>query len=406
MSHQYDILILGGGLVGASLACALGERGLRVAVVEAVALKSDQQPSYDERSIALAQGTKRIFEAMGLWEALRPGVTPIHTIHSSDRGRFGFTRLRREEEGVEALGYVAPARVLGAVLGPRLEALDSVDLYCPARLTDFSLDATGASATIEQDGNTKTIQGQLLVAADGSQSQVREGLRIPTARWEYGQTAIISNISTQLPHRNIAYERFTDTGPLALLPMSEGRCSLVWTVPDDQVDRVLNLPAAQFLARLQERFGHRLGRLERVGSRHAYPLALVRAKESVRPRLALIGNAAHTLHPIAGQGFNLGLRDVAALAEVLVDGHAAGRDLGELELLQQYAQWRSQDHRRVIAFTDGLARLFVNPIAPLAWLRDAGMVALDLVPPAKRLFGRLTMGRAGRLPRLARGLRL
>lgn len=407
MSEEYDVLIVGGGLVGASLACALGGRGMRVAVVEAVPLRSEQQPSYDERTIALAQGTKRIFDAMGLWDELAPGTTAIHAIHTSDRGRFGFTRLTREEEGVEALGYVAPARVLGAVLGPRVEALESVDLLCPARLREFRVDESGVEVSLESDGvENRVIRGRLLVAADGSQSQVRETLEIPTTRWGYGQTAIIANISTQLPHDHIAYERFTDTGPLALLPMSEGRCSLVWTVRDEEVGQVLRLSDAEFLARLQERFGYRLGRLERVGSRHAYPLALVRARESVRPRIALIGNAVHTLHPIAGQGFNLGLRDVAVLAELLVDAHDAGRDIGELELLQQYADWRGADHRRVIAFTDTLARLFVNPLFPVGLLRDAGMVALDLLPPVKRLFGKLTMGRAGRLPRLARGLRL
>lgn len=406
MRQEYDVLIVGGGLVGASLACALGARGLRVAVVEAVPLRSDQQPSYDDRSLALAQGSKRIFDAMGLWEALRPGVTPIHTIHTSDRGRFGFTRLRREEEGVEALGYVAPARVLGAVLAPRLEALEGVDLVCPARLRHFEVGAAGVEVTLDLEGGTRELRGRLLVAADGSQSRVREELGIDTVQWTYGQTALIANISPQLPHRNIAYERFTDTGPLALLPMSEGRCSLVWTLRDEQVDEVLHLPDAAFLARLQARFGQRLGRLERVGARHAYPLSLVRARESVRPRVALIGNALHTLHPIAGQGFNLGLRDVAVLAELLVDAHAAGQDIGEAALLQRYADWRGADHRRVIAFTDGLVRLFSNPLAPVACLRDAGMLALDLLPPAKRLFGRLTMGRAGRLPRLARGLPL
>ncbi len=406
MSQVYDVLIVGGGLVGASLACALGVRGMRVAVVEAVPLKSGQQPSYDERTIALSQGTRRIFDAMGLWDDLRHGVTPIHTIHTSDRGRFGFTRLQREEEGVEALGYVAPARALGAVLGPRVEALDSVDLFCPSQLRHFAVDEQGVSVTLGLEQGTQVIRGQLMVAADGTQSQVRETLQIPTTRWAYGQTAIIANISTQLPHRNVAYERFTDTGPLALLPMSEGRCSLVWTVQDGQVDEVLHLPDTEFLARLQARFGHRLGRLERVGSRHAYPLSLVRAQESVRPRIALIGNAVHTLHPIAGQGFNLGLRDVAVLAELLVDAHATGLDVGDSALLQGYADWRGTDHRRVIAFTDTLARLFVNPLAPLGVLRDAGMVALDLLPPAKRLFGKLTMGRAGKLPRLARGLPL
>lgn len=406
MAEEFEVLIAGGGLVGASLAVALASRGLRVAVIEAVPLRSDAQPSYDDRTIALAQGTQRIFDALGLWPALRRDVTPIHSIHTSDRGRFGFTRLRREEQGVEALGYVAPSRLLGAVLGAAVEAAESVALHCPARLVDFSLDPEGARVALDCDGERRELRGRLLVAADGRDSLIRDRLQIPTLRWEYGQTAIIANLTPQLPHRHVAYERFTDSGPLALLPMSEGRCSLVWTVRDEAVEGILGLGEAAFLAAVQERFGQRLGRLQRVGSRHAYPLALVRARESVRPRLALIGNAAHTLHPIAGQGFNLGLRDVAVLAQVLVDARAQGEDPGEGVVLRRYASWRAADQRRVIAFTDGLARLFANPLPPLAWVRDAGMLALDLLPPAKRMFGRLTMGRAGRLPRLARGLPL
>ena len=217
---------------------------------------------------------------------------------------------------------------------------------------------------------------------------------------------MITNITPQRSHNNCAYERFTDSGPLALLPMSENRCSVVWTVRSAYAEQVMAMDDTIFLQALQDRFGGRLGMFLRVGVRRTYPLQLVRAHEHVRPRLALIGNAAHTLHPVAGQGFNLGLRDVAVLAEVLSDAAVAGKDIGSLEVLQDYAKWRRRDHIKMIAFTDGLARIFSNPLAPVRAVRNVGMLAMDMIPPLKHVLTRHTMGLAGRLPRLARGLSL
>jgi len=406
VNTESDVLVVGGGLVGASLACALGQAGMQVAVVEAYPFRINEQPNYDERSIALAQGSQRIFSGMGLWDTLADQVCPIHTIHVSDRGHFGFTRLHREEEDVPALGYVASARVLGNALIARINHLPDVQLLAPAQLSDFRLSAAGVTAELQTENGTLQHAARLLVAADGVQSSIREQLDIGTRQWDYGQTAIVANVTPERPHNNIAYERFTDTGPMALLPMLDNHCALVWTVRAEQTEEIMALDDAEFLARLQRRFGYRLGRFVRTGQRHAYPLQLLRAKESVRSRLALIGNAVHTLHPIAGQGFNLGLRDVAALAEVVIDAHRSGADIGDSAVLKRYADWRRGDQQRVVAFTDGMVRIFSQTLPPVTWLRDAGMLALDICPPAKRWFGRLTMGRAGRLPRLARGLDL
>jgi 2-octaprenyl-6-methoxyphenol hydroxylase len=406
MTDETDILIIGGGLVGASLAVALGQAGLNVTVVEACPFSADQQSNYDERSIALAQGSQCIFSALGLWQSLQDEVCPIHTIHVSDRGHFGFTRLRREQQGVPALGYVATARVLGKTLLDQLGRLPNVRTLAPAQLIDFQVRADGVSTRLMLEDQTLECSPRLLVAADGAQSSVRDQLGIHSSRRDYGQTAVIANVTAERGHENVAYERFTDSGPLALLPMTGQRCALVWTVRSDQSDDVMGLDDAQFLSRLQERFGYRLGRFVKVGQRHAYPLQLLQSRESVRPRMALIGNAVHTLHPVAGQGFNLGLRDVAALAEVVMDARRQGLDIGDHTVLARYADWRQTDQRRVVAFTDGMVRLFGHSLPPVAWLRDAGMLALDICPPAKRWFGRLTMGRAGRLPRLARGLEL
>ena len=217
---------------------------------------------------------------------------------------------------------------------------------------------------------------------------------------------MVTTVTPELPHSAIAYERFTASGPLAFLPMSENRCAVVWTLPSDNVETLLALDDTQFLAALQERFGTRLGRLLKLGKRAAYPLALTKVREHIRPRLVLIGNAAHTVHPVAGQGFNLGLRDVAVLAQVLNEAQRAGRDIGELTVLADYVAWRQRDNLAISTFTDGLVRIFSNDVAPVSFLRNLGLVAVDLFPPAKRALLRLSMGLSGRLPRLARGLPL
>ncbi len=416
MSEQtpsYDIVIIGGGMVGASLACALGDTPLRVAVVEGVPLRSDTQPSYDDRSIALAYGSRRIFEGIGVWSALAEVVAPIRRIHVSDRGRFGATRLSGADQGVDALGYVVETRELGRVLAERLASLSNVELLCPAQLREFECGHDVVSVAVDTPEGARQLSAKLLVAADGTHSTVRERLGIEVKRWDYGQTAVISNVSAELDHQGVAYERFTDGGPLALLPLpphqgdvGRSRCSLVWTVRGEQVDWAMGLSDEDFLAEIQSRFGHRLGRLLRVGERRAYPLSLLRVSEHVRPRAALIGNAAHALHPVAGQGFNLGIRDVAVLAELLAEAAASGQDPGDMTLLNRYAEWRRRDHRVVMAFTDGLARIFSNPLPPVALARDAGLVALDMLPPLKAVLTRQTMGLAGRLPRLGLGLPL
>jgi 2-octaprenyl-6-methoxyphenol hydroxylase len=408
-----DCLIVGGGLVGASLACALA-RHLRVAIVEATPFSISARPGYDDRSIALAYGTRRIFEGMGLWPALAAAATPIERIHVSDRGHFGATRLRAADYDYEALGYVVESRVLGQVFADALRALPQVELICPGRVEAIEMAPAHARVTLVHEDQTRVLTTRLLVGADGAESGVRRWAGIGALRSEYGQSAVIANLTPERPHGNVAYERFTDSGPLALLPLSDRRCALVWTVRTEHCAAALALSDEEFLARLQERFGGRLGRLQRVGARTAYPLALVRARRYTAARIALIGNAAHTLHPIAGQGFNLGLRDVAALAEVVCDaagngggnGAGDGHDAGAAAVLARYEEWRRHDQRHVLRVTDGLVRLFSNDHTPLAVARGAGLVLTDLLPPLKRAMMRRAMGLAGRQPRLARGLPL
>lgn len=403
MTHDYDIIIAGGGLAGLTLASALAPTGARMAVIEASPPQADKPPSFDDRAIALAHGSRLIFEGIGLWEAIAPAATPIRKIHVSERGKFGFTHLDASEEQVPALGYVTLARNLGQVLLEHFRAT-GIDFFCPALLVDLDNGNEGVTLTIDAEDGISKLTTKLLVAADGGQSQIRDRLGIKVRRWDYDHTAIVSNLVPGKPHANIAYERFTTDGPLALLPMTENRFGVVLTVPTAQRDEILGLDDSDFISLLQERFGYRCGRFTRVGQRSAYPLALITARESVRQRVALLGNAAHTLHPISGQGFNLGLRDIAVLADVVADAIKRGSDPGEETILNAYASQRQSDQRNMALATDALARLFSNPLSVVSTGRNIGLIAADLLPGIRHGIARHAMGLMDAHARLSRGL--
>ncbi len=406
-STPYDLAIAGGGLVGASLALALAPLGLRIALVEGVAPGVGEHPSFDERTTALANGTVRVFRSLGAWQHMEREATPIRRIHVSEQGRFGTARIDAAEQGLEALGYVLPNRVIGAGLWAGLRSCHGVDVLAPARAIGSEIEGDVRVLAIEQDGAERRIAARLVVAADGARSQVREQAGIHSEHWAYGQTAIIATVTTQRFHDHVAYERFTPEGPIAVLPLAEGRCGIVWTRRPEEAARLLALPEAEFRDEFQRAFGFRLGRILQVGQRHSYELGLARSERHVAERLAVVGNAAQAMHPIAGQGFNLGLRDAASLAEVIADARAAGQsDAGVADTLAAYAQWRDEDQRRIVAFTDGLVRLFASPLGLARGLRSAGLLAFDAFPPAKSAMARLSVGAAGRVPRLARGVPL
>jgi 2-octaprenyl-6-methoxyphenol hydroxylase len=409
MNAAVDIAISGGGLVGASLALALAKLDLKVALIEAAPFGAADQPSFDDRTTALSNGSRRIFEALGVWPLIEREATAIRRIHVSDQGRFGFARINAEEQGLSALGHVVTNRAMGAALWRRLQE-QSVTIVAPARVT--SMQMAEHQQRIECDlgaAGVTSLEAKLAIAADGARSTLRQSAGIGANTWDYEQTALVTNVFTQRFHDHVAYERFTAAGPLALLPMSEGRIGLIWTFRPDVAGDMAQLPDSDFIARLQEAFGFRLGRFTRVGARQLYPLSLTRSDEYVAPRLAIVGNAAQTLHPIAGQGFNLGLRDAASLAEVIADGKAQSRDSfdpGDGVLLERYREWRAADRQNIVRFTDGLVRLFTQPFGPAKLLRDVGMLAFDLVPAAKDALSQLSLGAAGRVPRLARGAQL
>ena len=425
--NHFDLIIIGGGLAGASLACALKNSALKIALVEAFELNTSSQPSYDDRTVALSYGSRCIFDSMGLWPSLAPYAEAINTIHISDRGHFGVSRLTKEQEGVEALGYVLENRAIGQQLyadigNGRSNKEAGITLFCPAQLKTLQQDKQQVSVEILTDGALQKLSAKLLVAADGNNSQVMKLLAIGSSRQDYDQVALITNVTPGNRHNNVAYERFTDTGPLAFLPMLQNRCSVVWTLDPQQADTLYALDEANFLQQLQQRFGYRLGQFKKVGKRQLYPLFLQSATQMIHGRVALIGNAAHSVHPVAGQGFNLALRDVALLSELIVDSlHDSsiessidslidsGRttaDIGRQTMLQRYADLREDDIRRVYRFTDTLVKTFSNNITALAHLRSLSLLMVDVVPDIKHQLAAQSMGLSGRLSRLSRGLPL
>ena len=403
---DYDLIIAGAGLAGASLALAAAQQGLRVALVEPVARPTTQQSGYDERSITLSYGSARIFAGLGLAAHIAREAVPIQRIHISERGRFGATRLDSHDEHVPALGYVINARRLGGVLYDALDALPNVTWLRPARVTAIAADAEVVRATIDSNGTSSHISAQLVVGADGAESTVRNLLGIGVTQHDYRQTAIVTQLASTRLHLHTAYERFTDSGAIALLPIAAQRLGLVWMQASDAARTALELPDTEFLAQLQLQFGARLGQFHSLAPRRAYPLQLTCAQTQTHLRSVLIGNAAHALHPIGGQGFNLGLRDIATLAQLLADTRRAGSDLGNSTLLDQYTRWRATDQQRVVRFTDTLVRVFESPSPALAAIRPLGFLAATLCPPLKHSIAKSAMGLSGRLPRLARGLPL
>jgi len=402
--QEYDVAIVGGGMVGASCALALAGTGRSVVLIEGTAVDSDAQPSFDERTTALGNASRRIFEGLGVWERMRPGAAPIRTIHVSEAGRFGFARLHAAAQGVDALGYVVANRLIGAALWGALGKARDVSTRVPARLQAVAI--TRESVTLDianATGVTESLRAAVVVAADGARSLVRAAAGIGASVADYGQTALVANVAAEQPHGSIAFERFAGAGPLALLPLHDGSFTLVWTVAPARAERLLHATESAFLAELQAGFGWRVGRFVRSGGRAAYALKLTRANASVAERTALIGNAAQALHPVAGQGFNLGLRDAAMLAELIA---AADQDPGAAQVLGQFAAWRAIDRNGVIRFTDGLVNLFGSQRRGLGVLRNLGLLLFDIAPPAKSALARVSAGFGGPTPRLARGLPL
>lgn len=401
-----DVLVVGGGLVGSALAIALDAAGLASVLVEARDPHVLEQASFDSRATALANGSQPILEQLGLWSELEPSAAAIRDIHIGEQGRFGAARIRAVAEGVPALGFTVENRELGRVLWASLERAAGFRCLAPAKLAEFSSSAAGVAATVTTAEGPTAVKASLIVGADGARSSVREALGIAAREDDYVQQALVFNCTTERPLDGRAFERFTPRGPLAFLPLVDGRAAVIWTLDSRSAERIFALDDAAFREALQATFGHRLGRILRVGRRDRHRLTRVFSDRVSGARSVLIGNAAVSLHPVAGQGFNLALRDVATLAEVLADAAREGRDLGGDAVLAAYRRWRRRDQRTVAAFTHGLVQGFALSLPGAGSARGLALIAFDLLPGAKAWLARQTMGRTGRLPRLARGLPL
>ncbi len=386
---QYDVVIAGGAMAGATLALAiehLSQGALRVAVVEPFKAQSDQHPGFDSRSIALSYGTVNLLRHLELWSAIEPFTTPIEHIHVSDRSHAGMTDITKYDVGVEALGYVVELADVGRVYQELLTHSTAIDLYCPDSAKHIT--RTQENVTIEL-ASGELLNAKLLVAADGAVSQCCQQIGLELSEHDFDQVAVIANIVTQEPHQGRAFERFTENGPVALLPMSDNRMSLVWCLRPDEAQIVMELSESEFLERLQQDFGWRLGAMQKVGLRASYPLLLRHRKQNISHRFAIVGNAAQTLHPIAGQGFNLGIRDVVTLAEELVK---QGEDVGSYQGLIRFSRRREADRNETIWLTSSLVHVFSNDLLAMRIGRNTALAAMDNLSFFKQPLLRHTLG--------------
>ena len=407
-SSSYDIAIAGGGIVGMSLAVALGSEGMRVAVLEKLKLSAQLEPAFDGRVSAIALGSKHILDNIGAWEAMAPHAEPILDIRVSDGHTPIFLHYDHHEVGNEPFGYIIENRYIRHALHKAARALPTITLMENCTVEKFENTGAGITLTFsnnQQPATSNSLNCRLLVGAEGKQSPTRRFAGIGVTEWSYNQTAIVCTIRHEKPHHGLAQERFLPAGPFAVLPMQGNRSSLVWVEPNDRVKLYLDLPEAEFVQEIRERTGNYLGTITLEGKRFSYPLALSHARTYVGNRIALIGDAAHGMHPIAGQGVNLGFRDVAALAELLVQPFKLGLDIAGDDILSHYQRWRRFDNVTMLAVTDGLNRLFSNNVIPLRLARDLGLWAVGKMPPLKRFFMRQAMGLTGDIPKLMRNIK-
>jgi 2-octaprenyl-6-methoxyphenol hydroxylase len=416
-NKTFDLAVIGAGLNGSVLALAAGQAGLRTALIDRTRLDSMTEAAFDGRTTAITATSQCLFEALGLWRAIAPDAEPILDIRISDAGHdfkasplflhFDHREAARDGEPAVPMGWIVENRVLRAPVLRALAVCPNVELISPDAVVDIDRDLHRAEVRLKSG---RVLRTRLVAAAEGRAGSTREDAGIGARAWSYNQTAIVLVARHEKPHRGVAQEKFLPGGPFAILPMrdsaqGEHLSSIVWTERTPLARRLLALDAERFQAEFARRFGDFLGAVDTIGPRWAYPLSLVHAERYVDQRLVLVGDAAHGIHPIAGQGYNLGVRDIAALVEVLVEARRLGLDIGAADTLERYAQWRRADNFSMVAATDLLNRLFSNDIKSLRLLRDLGLAGVNRVPSLRRFFVRHAMGRVGDLPRMLRGER-
>jgi 2-octaprenyl-6-methoxyphenol hydroxylase len=395
VEQHYDITIIGGGIVGLTLACALRHTGMTVAIIEA---QTPAQASARQRAYAFSPLSAQIFKDLGLWEAVCDRITPFQRVRMSDANSAQTVNFCVSESPTDAVYYGAEHPVLITALQAATENMPGLTPWYATTLLDIQSTPEAMHLTIEQADRRYTLTTQLLVGADGARSRVRDYAGIGTTGWPYWQSCITTVLEPADSHQNTAYEKFWPSGPFAILPIPGNRCQIVWTASHDEAKAMLALPEAQFMAEVQRRYGSQMGNLKLLKPPLLFPVRLMQSDHYVQARLALVGDAAHCCHPVGGQGLNMGIRDAAALAEVLRQAHARGESLGSLQVLKRYERWRRPENWMILALTDVLNRAFSNQWVPLMGLRRLGLWLIDHITPLKRLVLRLMTGFFGKLP--------
>lgn len=404
-AQKTDILLIGAGLVGTSLIVALKQQGLRIRVLEHHLPQVMTKTATDSRPVALSYGSQRILQSLGLWGNLAPLACPISAVHVSNQGTLGRIHFAAQELQVPALGYVVPYDDLQQALYHQAANQEGVEFISSEEIISIHCDDLGGTVVAKTANGEQTFSAELLIATDGTRSTARKLLQIETAEKNDQEIAATALITLREPHQSVAYERFTDQGTLALLPLSDAKkYRLVWTLSQTAADELTNKTNTQIIDEIQQIFHNRLPSIVDFQWDHRYPVTTVIAKEKIRPSFVLLGNAAQTIYPLAAQGFNLALRDVAVLSEVLIEARAAQQLLGDLSVLRKYVDWRSGDQQRTIGITRQINNLFGYhwPLANRA--RGLGLLATDLILPLKKRLAWQLMGLSGRLPKLMRGV--
>ncbi len=392
-----DVAIVGGGIVGATLACALKDSGINVVLIEAQSLKA---AASKRQAYALSLQSGRILTQIGVWQQIMADISKFRHIRLSDANYSQTVKFQTSDIGTDFLGYVGEHRVILTALQKFLANCSNVRWFCPAEVLGIEYRETGAKIEVKIEGQLRQIETKLVIAADGARSRVRNWAGIKTRGWKYWQSCIAFTIEHQAPQNDIAFERFWPTGPMGILPLPGNRCQVVWTAPHDLAKTLQEMDKREFLEKLEYHTGGLLGKLELDGDRFLFPVQLMQSDRYVRSRLALIGDAAHCCHPVGGQGLNLGIRDAAAIAQVLREAHAQQEDFGELQVLKRYESWRKRENLAILGFTDGLDRMFSNNWWPIVMVRRLGLSMMQFLPPLKIYFLKLMTGLQGRIPQI------
>lgn len=393
MTQHYDIIIVGGGMVGASLACGLAEEAeqLKIAVIDASEPNLDwEKDSYDMRVSAITRASQNIFKNIGVWEKIvEQRVSPYHDMFVWDAGSKGELHFDSADMGETDLGHIIENRIIVKALHQRIQEIPQISLYCPAKLE--SIEFNQDKNSLRLDDKTE-LTANLVVGADGTRSWIRQQADIAVKGWDFDQAALVTTVKTEKHHQDTAWQRFLNTGPLAFLPLTEGYSSIVWSTSPTEAQRLTEISETDFATELEQAFESKLGKIESVAGRAVFPLRLFETLNYVKPRLALVGDAAHTIHPLAGQGVNLGLADVASLMTVIVDALNAKKDIGNLKVLRRYERWRRADNRSMLVAMDGLKRLFGSELSVVKDLRSFGLNLTNKIKPLKNIIMQQAMG--------------